>query len=147
MLDLITAKVLANHNDGRSREIFSDAAPSLRIVSALAEGADRMVARAGMERHMTLDVVLPFTQTEYASDFQSDASKADFNELLGASHAVLALPGDRQDVGKSYEAAGLTLLDQSDIVIAVWDGSSCEDAAARRRSSTSRHALQFRSFM
>ena len=123
VLDLITAKVLASHNDGRSREIFSDAAPSLRIVSALAEGADRMVARAGMARQMTLDVVLPFTKTEYASDFQTDASKAEFNELLGASHAVLALPGDRQDVGKSYEAAGLTLLDQSDIVIAVWDGS------------------------
>ena len=29
VLDLIVAKVLANHNDGRSREIFSDAAPSL----------------------------------------------------------------------------------------------------------------------
>ena len=53
VLDLIVAKVVANHKEGRSREIFSDAAPSLRIVSALAEGADRMVARAGLERGMT----------------------------------------------------------------------------------------------
>ena len=55
---------------------------------------------------MTLDVVLPFTQTEYAGDFQSDASKAEFNELLGGALAVLVLPGDRQDVANLTRLRG-----------------------------------------
>jgi hypothetical protein len=139
VLDLIVAKV-GSHKEGLSPEIFSDVAPSLTIVSALAEGADRMVAQAGLVRGMRLDVVLPFIQSEYANDFPSETSKAEFGELLSRAGAVLVLPGDRQDEGKAYEAAGLTLLDQSDIVIAVWDGgvsrgrggtTALVDAAAR----------------
>jgi hypothetical protein len=139
VLDLIVAKV-GSHKEGLSPEIFSDVAPSLTIVSALAEGADRMVAQAGLVRGMRLDVVLPFIQSEYANDFRSETSKAEFGDLLSHAGAVLVLPGDRQDDGKAYEAAGLTLLDQSDIIIAVWDGgvsrgrggtTALVDAAAR----------------
>jgi hypothetical protein len=139
VLDMIVAKV-DSHKKGLSRQIFSDAAPYLRIVSALAEDADRMAAQAGLVRDMRLDVVLPFGQSEYANDFPSEASKAEFTDLLGRAGAVLVLPGDRQDQGKAYEAAGLTILDQSDIVIAIWDGGvprgrggtpALVDAAAR----------------
>jgi len=131
VLDLIRAKTVDNHNEGRLQGIFNDAAPSLTIVSALAEGADRMVAHAGLARGMRLDVVLPFMQSEYANDFSSEASKSEFSDLVASAGAVLELPGDRGDAGKAYEAAGLTVVDQSDILIAVWDG-----AEARGRGGT-----------
>ena len=46
----------------------------LRIVSALAEGADRMAARAALDLGETLEVVLPFAQKEYERDFETQES-------------------------------------------------------------------------
>src|SRR3954468_15695881 len=39
--------------------------PELVIVSSLAEGADRVVAKAGLDRDFLLDAVLPFQRDEY----------------------------------------------------------------------------------
>ena len=54
----------------------------LTVVSALAEGADRIVARRAMLRGARLEVVLPMPRDDYLADFKSAASRDDFCSLL-----------------------------------------------------------------
>src|SRR3984957_10725357 len=76
--------------------------PALLVVSALAEGADRLVATevlAGPDA--TLEASLPLPPAEYLGDFTGDASKAEFNDLLGRAASVwLARPGASRDEGE-----------------------------------------------
>ena len=94
----------------------------LRLVSALAEGADRLAASAAIEAGLELDVVLPFAAAEYRKDFADQASGDEFDALLGQAGRVLVLDGKGDERNRAYEAAGVTLLDNSDLLIAVWDG-------------------------
>jgi hypothetical protein len=102
----------------------------LTVVSALAEGADRLVARQAMLLGASLEVVLPLPRDDYLSDFRSHTSKAGFHELLGKAAAVteLAADGEREE---AYERAGRAVVDRSDIVLALWDGR-----ASRGRGGT-----------
>ena len=92
------------------------------LISALAEGADRMAAQAALARGIALVSVLPFAADEYARDFQDDASQAQFRQLMALSERVVQLPGDGQRRNAAYEAVGLAALEMADILIAVWDG-------------------------
>lgn len=94
----------------------------LRVVSALAEGADRIVAQAGLDAGAALQCPLPFLRDRYERDFASDASKAEFRRLLAAADAVFEIEGGGGADGSAYEAAGRVLVAQSDLLIAVWDG-------------------------
>jgi hypothetical protein len=95
---------------------------ALRVISSLAEGADRLVARAALAQHFTLQVPLPFPQPDYETDFDSPASVADFRALLAQSSStfVLAAPHSHRSFG--YRAAGNIILHQCDLLFAVWDG-------------------------
>ena len=114
----------------RYDDVLADSAV-LSLVGSLAEGADRIAARAAVA-HMdkggigavtfALDAVLPFAADEFAGDFADDASRDEFRALLGKTRAVLELPGTRAAEARAYEAAAYTVLSQSDIVIGVWDG-------------------------
>ncbi len=113
----------------------------LRIVSSLAEGADRVVAHAALARGATLQCVLPLPRADYATDFKTAAAKRGFTELLKHAERVFELDGagDRPD---AYLAAGRMVVRQSDVLIAVWDGEPARgtggtaqvvaDALARR---------------
>ena len=96
------------------------------IVSSVAEGADRIVAEAGHAAGFALEVVLPFGRAEYAGDFETQASKAHYEQLLGRAAAVFELNGDAKERPRAYEAAGLVMLANIDLLIAIWDG---EEAA------------------
>jgi hypothetical protein len=117
----------------RYGEMFAPEPPELRLVSALAEGADRVAAEAALKRAIPLDVILPFAPSVYAEDFVTAEAKAAFADLLGKAHACLVLPGTRSPddpavADRAYEAVGLMTLRQTDLIIAVWDG---KDAAGR----------------
>jgi hypothetical protein len=103
-------------------EYFDDTAPpyELVVVSSLAEGADRIVAQAGLDRGFLLDAVLPFQRDEYANDFEG--SKAKYAALLKDSRSVFEIEGKRKNEARAYEAAGLIMIGNVDILIAVWDG-------------------------
>jgi len=89
----------------------------------LAEGADRLVARELLERGASLVVVLPLDRDDYRRDFATEASLAEFDHLLAAADDVRSVPAfDSREA--AYEAAGLTVLEASDVLIAVWDGRS-----------------------
>ena len=108
----------------------------LRMVSALASGADQWVASEAVNLGFELQAILPFDQQEYLKDF-TDKSDADaYLELLGKASAILELDGrvriddsgKRKPDSQSYEAVGRALLNQTDLLIAVWDG---QDAKGR----------------
>jgi hypothetical protein len=100
--------------------------PSFTIVSALAEGADRIIAEAGLAAGFTLEAVLPFARAEYRKDFGTPESCSRFDELIAQSESVFELDGNARERPRAYEAAGLVMLANVDVLIAVWDG---EDAA------------------
>lgn len=103
------------------KSYFAEGEPDLSVLTSLAEGADTMAARAALIGNYSLEVVLPFSFEEYGKDFSPDAFET-FSVLLQNARARLELNGSRTSEAKSYEAAGLTILDLSDILIAVWDG-------------------------
>lgn len=99
--------------------------PVLRLVSPLAEGADRIVAQQACALGFALQCPLPFHRDQYEQDFASPASRAEYRSLLDQATAVLELDGSRtteHDRQAAYAAAGRVLLAQSDVLIAVWDG-------------------------
>jgi hypothetical protein len=100
----------------------------LRVISALAEGADRMVALAGLKMGADLECPLPFHAEEYKQDFESEASKQEFAALLGRASAVFDAGGERSAAEAAYELAGQIVVEQSDVLIAIWDG---EDSRGR----------------
>lgn len=94
----------------------------LRVVSPLAEGADRLVAEAGLATGAELDIPLPFPRSEYEKDFPNSVPA--FRALLAKGH-VFALDGLRDDgpaQAESYEAVGRFVVRNSDLLIAIWDG-------------------------
>jgi hypothetical protein len=118
---------------------WSDSAPMvIAMVSSLAEGSDRIAAKAALARRMPLDVVLPCPRESYERTFGDDASRAEFSALVDRARACQILPltaearlPSKEDLARAYELAGLTLLAQADILLAVWDGET-----ARGRGGT-----------
>jgi hypothetical protein len=108
--------------------------PVLRVLSALAEGADRHVANQALDLGFELQCPLPFDRSEYAKDFESESSIVEFNKLLTHTHttAVLELDGSRDREAESYQAAGRMILSQSDVLLTVWNGE-----ASNRKGGTS----------
>jgi hypothetical protein len=106
----------------RHADIFAPGPPRLSLLSALAEGADRIAAEAALANGFMLDVPLPFAAATYEADFATPESRDRFHDLLGRARSVLALPGAREAEARAYEAVGLTVLSQADILLAIWDG-------------------------
>lgn len=102
--------------------------PSIRdrcrlvVVSALADGADRVVAERALTRPgARLEVILPMPEADYVTDFEPAHSLPEFEHLLGAASWVATIPPSRtrQD---AYLAAGRAVIDRADVTIAIWDG-------------------------
>jgi hypothetical protein len=105
-----------------ARSVMPDAC--LNLVSALADGADSMVADAALARGWALSSVLPFAREQYASDFSGTHDLAVLARLIDASARVFEIVGStRPDAAPAgYERAGRIVLAQADILIAIWDG-------------------------
>lgn len=97
----------------------------LVIVSPLAEGADRMVAQAALERGAKLFAPLPFARDEYLEDFESDESKEQFLDLLERADEVIELP-PTEERNDAYAQVGEWVLEHSDAIIAIWDGQPAQ---------------------
>lgn len=101
--------------------------PVLRIISPLAEGADRMIVEKALSMqhegvNFSFQCPLPFNADEYEKDFISEESKKQFRKLLNMAETVLELDGSRKRQQEAYLSAGKLVLEQSDILIAMWNG-------------------------
>lgn len=124
-IERLFGDILAHLSDARgdARWAFGAQESELVVVSALAEGADRMVAEAGLRAGARLEAVLPLPRAQYEDDFETPASKAAFAALLGRAGSVFELdqPAGALARKRGYEAAGLVMLAHCDILVAVWD--------------------------
>jgi hypothetical protein len=136
-VDKITARI--DQALDHIEKSFGD--PPFQVISALAEGADRLVVRRVLARGNTALVVsLPLPKEEYLKDFQTQGSQEEFLELLDQAEEVLTLP-PAPTREESYASAGYYLLDHCQVLIAIWDGQKTQGVggtgeiavAARRR--------------
>jgi len=99
---------------------------ALVVVSALAEGADRLVTEAVLRRPGTrLRVVLPMPRSDYLADFATGESRDAFLALLARADLMVALPA-RTTRDEAYAAANDRMLDEVDVLVAVWDGQGAQ---------------------
>lgn len=110
----------------RGIPLYVPGEPILRMISPLAEGVDRLAAEVALGLQWDLACVLPFHRPEYEKDFAKEISLepdslARFVQLLDQSTGCFELDGSRADASSAYEAAGELVLNQSDLLIAVWD--------------------------
>lgn len=106
---------------------------ALCLVSALAEGADRIAARVALDDHQegnryALECPLPFDREEYERDFKTAASRSEFRTMLGRADVVWELPGERAKSSDAYAGVGEEVVERSDLLLAIWDG---EEARGR----------------
>ena len=97
------------------------------VVSSLAEGADRLVVQQVLlaRPDARLIVPLPLPVPDYLQDFASEQSRVEFEDLAGS--------GGRSDStaagfsrSEGYWQAGITMLERSDVLIALWDGQKAQ---------------------
>jgi hypothetical protein len=95
---------------------------TLCVLSPLAEGADRLVVREILKiPESTLEVVLPMEKDDYMQDFKTSKSKNEFEKLLSQAGSVRTLPAKAKRT-EAYEQAGRYIVNQCDVLIALWDG-------------------------
>ncbi len=112
---------------------YASQPPQLRMLSALADGADTIVAKAALAAGWRVDACLPFPREQYANDFSAGAHHDDFVSLLDQATSTFELPGNHAEATAAYEAVGRLLLEQCDVLLALWDGDP-----NRGRGGTSR---------
>jgi hypothetical protein len=98
----------------------------LAVLSPLAEGADRLVANAVLEREgSSLIVPLPLPSDDYRRDFESEESQSEFQAFLDRAAQVIELP-PTPTRNEAYEQVGNYVLEQCDVLIALWDGQGAQ---------------------
>lgn len=118
-----------------SSTLDQDRVRSFRFVSAAAEGADQIGARAAIAAKWSLHVVLPFPRAFYARTF-ADRDASALDAVLADAHRVQVLgdweggmargePGSLQAwwEARRYRTIGQLLVNQADLLIAVWRGT------------------------
>ena len=111
---------------------------TLRVMSPLAEGADRLVAEVALETGIDLIVPLPMAKEAYTLDFESDESRNEFETLCERATEVfelpvaagnttdqIARPGDARNL--QYAQLGVFLCAHCHILLAIWDGKMTGD--------------------
>jgi hypothetical protein len=96
----------------------------LTLLSALAEGADRLVIEEVLGVPAArLVAVLPFAPDRYADDFGAVGAPAHtrFLDLLHRAGEVHVMP-TADSKPQAYRLAGEYVLEQCDVLLAVWDG-------------------------
>jgi hypothetical protein len=110
-IDLVLKKIIHTYPDR-----------AWRVLSPLAEGADRVVVRR-MQQSMLVElvVVLPLALDEYQKDFSTSESKQEFLQLLGQADDIVELTpsGDRDE---AYAQVGQYILENCDVLVAIWNG-------------------------
>ena len=112
---------------GEHADLFASGDPILRAISPLAEGTDRIFAEQALALGWELCCVMPFAQDEYENDFQpavalEDDSLQRFRDLRARARVCFQLDGSRAEEAAAYGAGGRVVLNQSDLLIVVWDG-------------------------
>jgi hypothetical protein len=105
----------------------------LQLISALAEGADRLAARVALEMGIELIALLPMEQSDYERDFSSAESLSEFRAFLESAGQRIQLPpaagaeSDSLEQGsasrdRQYAQLGVFISNHCQVLLALWDG-------------------------
>lgn len=100
-------------------DILRDVEAPLDAFTSLAAGADQLVAAAVLRAGGRLHVILP--SRGYDTTFTAGEDLAGFRSLLDAAEAVITLDY-AEPSQEAFLAAGKSVVDHCDVLIAVWDG-------------------------
>jgi hypothetical protein len=104
----------------------------LRLISALAEGGDQLVAEEALALGVELVVALPMPREEYERDFNDPDSLARFRSLLvrgrarvlpmapGNDAATIHVRGEARNL--QYAQLGMFISSHCQLLLALWDG-------------------------
>ncbi|HVU30454.1 MAG TPA: hypothetical protein VHE36_08650 [Sphingomicrobium sp.] len=101
---------------------FSHAPPTLRFISAIADGSDQIAADAAVSSGWDLQAILPFARAEYRASLADQPSRERLDDLLERAKGVLELPGEGPEDVEGYVMVGRATVAHCDVLIAVWDG-------------------------
>ena len=109
------------------RSISAQPGATFRLLTPLAEGADRVAAEEALSLGIKLVVPIPMLQAEYERDFVTAESLAEFRRLLKRADEQFEMTesGTMYDADKrtqSYAAVGDYIARNSDLLILLWDG-------------------------
>ncbi len=119
-----------------------DTQPVIRIISSLAEGADRLCIQPELIPFShELACILPFSKKDFEQDFlpensvidQQLGTVAEFNAILARmnhgqpSVQVIEMDGNLNNRDQAYKDCSRLLVAHSDILIAVYNGDDSED--------------------
>lgn len=94
----------------------------IKVISPLADGADRLAVYQAIRLNITFEAVLPMNKCDYKKDFEYYSKKV-FDLLLKKANTITTLTY-KEDVSRNfkYESVGKYISDNCDILIALWDG-------------------------
>jgi hypothetical protein len=151
VLEEVRAEVSKFADSADANFLYSDEPPVLRATSPLAEGTDRMFAEEAIALGFKVLCPMPFSQVEFEKDFLppntlEEHSRDRFRGLLkqaseNAGLTTFELDGERSAAQAAYGAAGRVVLNQSDLLVAVWDGG--KPAGGGGTVETIRDAVHF----
>jgi hypothetical protein len=101
------------------KDFLRDVEPPLDAFTSLAAGADQLVATELVRAGGRLHVILP--SRDYEQTFAASEDLACFRSLLEAANAVTRLDY-AEPSEEAFLAAGKSVVDSCDVLIAVWDG-------------------------
>lgn len=108
---------------------------AFNILTPLAEGADRLVAKEVLRLpDPQIEVVIPLPKEDYIKDFDTEESRVEFERLFSKARGPIILrkmPLDEESPEadlhelrrQAYEKVGHYVVDHCDVLIALWDGS------------------------
>ncbi|MEW6996584.1 hypothetical protein AADZ86_02600 [Colwelliaceae bacterium BS250] len=104
------------------------------IITGMADGADRILAKVALGSNLPVQIVLPMPEEMYKADF-SEESWAEYL-LIKSDPLVTCLTVNTEGIdleaaqeqgnerNKLYHALGKYLVEQSNMMVAVWDGEN-----------------------
>ena len=115
-----------------NQQLYASSNAVLTAVSPLAEGVDRIFAEQAIQCGYELSCPMPFAQEEYEKDFSTGKTEGTdslqkFRDLLEKADKLTGLvryemDGKRNKEGDSFRYNAQIVLNQSDLLIVVWDG-------------------------
>ena len=117
--------------------LHGNAETPIIVLSSLAEGADRLVARVALAHGARLVAPMPMPIEEYRRDFEPGlkaGNAAEFDALLAQAISAPVVPftsgnsladvrADSAKREEQYRAAGLFIAQHANVLIALWDGN------------------------
>jgi hypothetical protein len=105
---------------------------TVTVLSCLAEGADRLVARVAVEElGAHLVAPLPLEPEEYENDFATDESRQEFRRLLRLADRCFVVRGGEwatEARSRGYACAGAWVVANCGVLLALWDGEPARGA-------------------